>query len=84
MRITQPLGARLVFLVPRQRAMESGSSTAIYMMLSIIEYQDPAGVYNLTLDQIRGQFEREYRMTVTATWRRAAADFKSPSATELA
>ncbi|KAJ7259029.1 hypothetical protein C8J57DRAFT_1234019 [Mycena rebaudengoi] len=82
--ILQPPGARLVFLVARRRAMASGSLPAIYIMYTIMEYQERAGLHHLTLDRIRGQFEREYRVTITPSSIEAAGPFEPPTKQEPA
>ncbi|KAJ7248669.1 hypothetical protein C8J57DRAFT_1672388 [Mycena rebaudengoi] len=82
--ILHPPGARLVFLVARHRAMASGSLPAIYMMYTIVEYQERARLHELTRDQIRGQFEREYRVTITPSSIKAAGPFEPPTKQELA
>jgi hypothetical protein len=58
--------------------MASGSLPAIYIMYTIMEYQERAGLHHLTLDRIRGQFEREYRVTITPSSIEAAGPFEPP------
>ncbi|KAJ7462476.1 hypothetical protein FB451DRAFT_1180768 [Mycena latifolia] len=80
---SQPPGARLVFLVARRRAMASGSFSAIYMMLDILEYQQPLGLFDLTIYQLRRQFEKKYHITVSAAGKQAAGPFAPPTAQEF-
>ncbi|KAJ7607259.1 hypothetical protein DFH06DRAFT_1347524 [Mycena polygramma] len=81
--IEYPPGARDVFLVARRRAMASGSLPAIHMMYTIVLDGTLNGYYPLTPEQIRRQFEREYRVAITPATMRAAAPFAPPAAQEL-
>ncbi|KAJ7458571.1 hypothetical protein FB451DRAFT_1273482 [Mycena latifolia] len=82
-RIVYPPGAQMVFLVARRRAMASGDASAIYMILRIVEYQKPFVPLDLTSEQFRGQFEREYRVTISEAGRQAAGPFAPPTDKEL-
>ncbi|KAF8155011.1 hypothetical protein K438DRAFT_1987237 [Mycena galopus ATCC 62051] len=76
--------ARKFFLIARRRAMASGSLPAIYTMLEIIESQIED--CNLTMDQVRNQFELEYGLklpTSPAAIRAVAKDFERPTTQEL-
>ncbi|KAJ7176069.1 hypothetical protein C8R43DRAFT_1230303 [Mycena crocata] len=55
---------RLAFLVARRRAFASGSPSAVYAMYSILELCQRAGLVNLTLEQMRRQFEIEYGLSL--------------------
>ncbi|KAJ7209310.1 hypothetical protein GGX14DRAFT_395415 [Mycena pura] len=59
--------AQMVFLVARRRAMASGSPPAVHMMFTIVKHQWKyvAGTPDMTLEQIRTQFEKEYHVKVT-------------------
>ncbi|KAJ6545239.1 hypothetical protein B0H19DRAFT_1075585 [Mycena capillaripes] len=57
-----PDGLRLTFFVARRRAMASGDSGAVRKMHDVLLQR--AGAVNLTPTQIRGQLEREYRVTL--------------------
>ncbi|KAJ7844065.1 hypothetical protein B0H13DRAFT_2364465 [Mycena leptocephala] len=83
--IKHPPGAGVTFLVARRRAMASGSVPAIHMMFAIAKYGEVAGVtiYNVTVDQIRRQFEMEYRVEITPANIRAAEPFAPPTPQEL-
>ncbi|KAJ7458591.1 hypothetical protein FB451DRAFT_1406343 [Mycena latifolia] len=77
---TLPAIPRLTFLVAHRRAMASGSLSALYMMLTILEcHFFPA----LTQEQMERQFEKEYRITVSAAGRQAAGPFLCPTQTEF-
>ncbi|KAJ7799521.1 hypothetical protein B0H13DRAFT_2390985 [Mycena leptocephala] len=82
--IKHPPGG-VTFLVGRRRAMASGSVPAIHMMFAIAKYGEVAGVtiYNVTVDQIRRQFEMEYRVEITPANIRAAEPFAPPTPQEL-
>ncbi|KAJ7653941.1 hypothetical protein DFH06DRAFT_1330035 [Mycena polygramma] len=62
-RIQEP-GMRVVFLVARRRAFASGDPVAVRKMFNLLRGQQRAGFVNLTVAQIRGQFEREFRLTL--------------------
>ncbi|KAJ7676577.1 hypothetical protein DFH06DRAFT_1168555 [Mycena polygramma] len=83
--VKNPPGAREVFLVARRRAMASGSVPAIHMMFTIIKYGEVDGVtiYDLTVDQIRRQFEMEYRIELTPGAIQTAEPFIPPTVEEL-
>ncbi|KAJ6492028.1 hypothetical protein C8R45DRAFT_190981 [Mycena sanguinolenta] len=81
--IGYPPGARLIFLVARRRAMASGSLSAIYQMLSILEFEEDLGVRNFTHARYRRQLEKEYAIKITPAGRRAAGKFDPPTAQEL-
>ncbi|KAJ6600561.1 hypothetical protein DFH09DRAFT_1303013 [Mycena vulgaris] len=74
----------LTVLVVRRRAMPSGSLSAVYMMLSIVDRESAQreGSLGLTLEQVRRQFETEYRVSTAEAARRAADEFTSPTAQE--
>ncbi|KAJ7690961.1 hypothetical protein B0H17DRAFT_1201318 [Mycena rosella] len=59
-RIQDPV-LRLMFLIARRRAMASGDRGAVGKMHDVLVRQQRAGVFDVTLLQIRGQLEREYR-----------------------
>ncbi|KAJ7239061.1 hypothetical protein C8J57DRAFT_1246108 [Mycena rebaudengoi] len=67
LRIFDPPGAQMVFLVARRRGMASGSPPAVHMMFTIVkhQWQHVTGNPDITLEQIRSQFEMEYRVTMT-------------------
>ncbi|KAF8188474.1 hypothetical protein K438DRAFT_1972175 [Mycena galopus ATCC 62051] len=76
--------ARMCFLIARRRAMASSSLLAIYTMLEIIESQIED--CNLTMDQVRSQFELEYGLklpTSPAAIQAVAKDFERPTTQEL-
>ncbi|KAJ6533699.1 hypothetical protein B0H19DRAFT_1272339 [Mycena capillaripes] len=77
--------AQLVFLVARSRAMASGSPPAVHMMFTIVkhQWQHVAGSPDITLEQIRSQFEKEYRVKVTEMGVEGAGAFVPPSRKEL-
>ncbi|KAJ7473150.1 hypothetical protein B0H11DRAFT_2236688 [Mycena galericulata] len=83
--VRSPPGAPQVFLVARRRAMSSGSVPAIHMMFTIIRYGEEDGmtVYDLSVDQIRRQFELEYRVEITPASIEAAEAFTPPTPQEL-
>ncbi|KAJ6467448.1 hypothetical protein C8R45DRAFT_1020042 [Mycena sanguinolenta] len=58
-RIFDPPGTQIVFLVARRRAMASGSLPAIHMMFMIMKHQIITKRAILTMEQIRRQFEKE-------------------------
>ncbi|KAJ7494001.1 hypothetical protein FB451DRAFT_1491593 [Mycena latifolia] len=55
---------RLIFLIARRRAMASGDRGAVCKMYDVLDGLQRAGVINLTQAQIRGQLEREYRVSL--------------------
>ncbi|KAJ6532143.1 hypothetical protein DFH09DRAFT_1326270 [Mycena vulgaris] len=63
--------------------MASRSLAAVYMMLSIVESVQREGSLDLTLEQVRRQFETEYRVSTTEAARRAANEIAPPTAQEL-
>ncbi|KAJ7259729.1 hypothetical protein C8J57DRAFT_1339037 [Mycena rebaudengoi] len=75
--------SRIVFLVARRRAMASGSPPAIYMMYKIMEYLQKEATINLTPDQIRRQFEKEYGIPLTPNAFRSAEPFTQPTQQEV-
>ncbi|KAJ6575637.1 hypothetical protein DFH09DRAFT_1311696 [Mycena vulgaris] len=83
LRIEYPPGAKLVFLVARRRAMAAGSLAAIYMMLKILEYHEPPAEFDLTIEQIRRQLEKEYNVTLSDVGPQAERAFKPPTAQEV-
>ncbi|KAJ6566519.1 hypothetical protein B0H19DRAFT_1257727 [Mycena capillaripes] len=82
-RIIHPPGAQMVFLVARRRAMASGDLPAINMMYSIIRYLHSGGFVCLTLEQIKKQFEREYRVKMTDDGVVGAGPFTPPTRQDL-
>ncbi|KAJ6536157.1 hypothetical protein B0H19DRAFT_1270954 [Mycena capillaripes] len=64
LRVIHPPGAQIIFLVARRRAMASGDPAAVNTMIGIIQLMWRHGMVNLTPEQIRGQFEREYRVEI--------------------
>ncbi|KAJ7110583.1 hypothetical protein C8R44DRAFT_743053 [Mycena epipterygia] len=81
--IREPPCSRIAFLIARRRAMASGSVPDIYIMHDIIQHINKLGLYNLSVDQIRRQFELEYRITITDSGRKAAGRFAPPTQQEL-
>ncbi|KAJ7249851.1 hypothetical protein C8J57DRAFT_1521465 [Mycena rebaudengoi] len=77
--------AQDVFLVARRRAMASGSVPAIHMMYSILNYgqEDGTTIYNISVEQVRRQFEIEYRVEITPATIHSAEPFVPPTAQEL-
>ncbi|KAJ7262967.1 hypothetical protein C8J57DRAFT_445437 [Mycena rebaudengoi] len=75
--------SRIVFLVARRRAMASGSPSAVYTMYKIIESLQKEGTTNLTLDQIRRQFEKEYGIPLTPDAIQSAEPFTQPTQQEV-
>jgi hypothetical protein len=75
--------ARIVFFVARRRAMASGSPSAVYKMYKILEPLQKEGTINLTLDQIRLQFEKEYGIPLTPDAIRSAEPFTQPTQQEV-
>ncbi|KAJ7927800.1 hypothetical protein B0H13DRAFT_2312208 [Mycena leptocephala] len=63
-KIVDPPGAQLIFLVARCRAMASGDPAAVNMMLSIIKFMSRHGMMDLTPKQISTQLERDYRVKI--------------------
>ncbi|KAJ6546081.1 hypothetical protein DFH09DRAFT_1367513 [Mycena vulgaris] len=78
--ITHPPGARPIFIVARRRAMASGSLSALYMMLTILECQCFRAI---TDDQIHRQLKSGYQLTVTDAGREIAWPFPPPTSEEL-
>ncbi|KAJ7473457.1 hypothetical protein FB451DRAFT_1367399 [Mycena latifolia] len=74
--------SRVVFLVARRRAMASGSIPAIHMMFKIVKHEVESGSLNLTVDQVRQQFELEYDIKITPAAIQAAAPFAPPTLQE--
>ncbi|KAF7332857.1 hypothetical protein MVEN_02390700 [Mycena venus] len=62
--VVHPPGSQLLFLVARRRAMASGDPAAVNVMIGVIKFMWSHGMVDLTPEQIRGQFEREYRVKV--------------------
>ncbi|KAJ7206573.1 hypothetical protein GGX14DRAFT_637636 [Mycena pura] len=85
LRILDPPGAQMVFLVARRRAMASGSPPAVHMMFTVVKHQWKyvAGTPDMTLEQIRSQFEKEYRVKVTEMGVEGAGAFVPPTQQEL-
>ncbi|KAF8164625.1 hypothetical protein K438DRAFT_2025256 [Mycena galopus ATCC 62051] len=85
LRIFDPPGAQMVFLVARRRALASGSPPAVHMMFTIVKHQWQHATCNpdLTLDQIRCQLEKEYRVKVTEMGVEGAGEFLPPTRKEL-
>ncbi|KAJ7271835.1 hypothetical protein C8J57DRAFT_1507739 [Mycena rebaudengoi] len=85
LRIFDPPGAQMVFLVARRRAMASGSPTAVHMMFTIVkhQWQHVTGNPDITLEKIRSQFEMEYRVTMTEMGVEGAGAFVPPMRKEL-
>ncbi|KAJ6467066.1 hypothetical protein C8R47DRAFT_1078783 [Mycena vitilis] len=81
--IEYPPGARDVFFVARRRPVASSSLPAIHLMYTIVLDGTLNGYYTLTLEQIRRQFEREYRVAITPATLRAAPPFEPLTAQEL-
>ncbi|KAJ7262955.1 hypothetical protein C8J57DRAFT_1334326, partial [Mycena rebaudengoi] len=75
--------SRIVFLVARRRAMASGSPSAVYTMYKIIESLQKEGTTNLTLDQIRRQFEKEYGIPLTPDAIQSAEPFTQSTQQEV-
>jgi hypothetical protein len=63
--------------------MASGSPSAVYTMYKIMEYLQKKGTINLTLDQIRRQFEKEYDIPLTPDAIRSAEPFTQPTQQEI-
>ncbi|KAJ7264375.1 hypothetical protein C8J57DRAFT_1230847 [Mycena rebaudengoi] len=61
----------------------SSAPPAIHMMYHIVEFQERLGLHELTLDQNRDQFEREYRVKITPDMIKAAGPFSPPTQQEL-
>ncbi|KAJ7690989.1 hypothetical protein B0H17DRAFT_1201339 [Mycena rosella] len=70
-RIQDPV-LRLMFLIARRRAMASGDRGAVGKMHDVLVRQQRAGAFDVTLLQIPGQLEREYRVELTAVMSLAA------------
>ncbi|KAJ6492142.1 hypothetical protein C8R45DRAFT_1073486 [Mycena sanguinolenta] len=81
--VRYPPGAKLIFLVARRRAMASGSLSAIFKMLEILEFEEEFGLRNLTLPYYRRQFEKEYDIKITSELIQASDKFAPPTAKEL-
>ncbi|KAJ7881936.1 hypothetical protein B0H13DRAFT_931016 [Mycena leptocephala] len=84
-RVMHPPGAQIVFLVARRRAMASGDPAAVNMMLGIIHFMWCHNLVKLTPEQIRGQFERDYRVKIGETGGVVGVgptDFKLPTKLE--
>jgi hypothetical protein len=75
----------MVFLVARRRAMASGSPPAVHMMFTIVkhQWQHITSDSDITLEQIRSQFEKEYRVKVTEMGVVGAGAFVPPMRKEL-
>ncbi|KAJ6521042.1 hypothetical protein B0H19DRAFT_1286597 [Mycena capillaripes] len=85
-RIIHPPNAQIVFLVARRRAMASGDPAAVNMMLGIIHFMWCHDLVKLTPEQIRGQFERDYRVKIGETGGVVGVgptDFKLPTKQEV-
>ncbi|KAF8206680.1 hypothetical protein K438DRAFT_1816267 [Mycena galopus ATCC 62051] len=85
-RIIHPPGAQIIFLVARRRAMVSGDPAAVNMMFGIIHLMWCHDLVKLTLEQIRGQFERDYRVKIGETGGVVGigpTDFKLPTKQEM-
>jgi hypothetical protein len=65
--------------------MASGSVPAIHMMYSILNYgqEDGITIYNISVEQVRRQFEIEYRVEITPATIHSAEPFVPPTAQEL-
>ncbi|KAJ7676782.1 hypothetical protein DFH06DRAFT_1428576 [Mycena polygramma] len=83
--VKHPPGASDVFLVARRRAMASGSIPAIHMMFAIATHGEVDGmtVYDVAVEQMRRQFEMEYRIELTPAAIQAAEPFAPPTQSEL-
>ncbi|KAJ6549333.1 hypothetical protein DFH09DRAFT_620491 [Mycena vulgaris] len=71
---------------PRVRPLfraASESLPAVHMMLNIVESAQRERSLDLTLEQVRRQFETEYRVSTTETARLAAGEFALPTPHEL-
>ncbi|KAJ7633659.1 hypothetical protein DFH06DRAFT_1479568 [Mycena polygramma] len=64
LRVTEPPGAHIVFLVAHRRAMTSGSLPAINMMHTILCYQTAIGLSRIPVQMIRSQLQTEYRVKI--------------------
>ncbi|KAJ7496284.1 hypothetical protein B0H11DRAFT_2000425 [Mycena galericulata] len=73
--------ARLLFLVARRRAMASGSLPAIHKMMEVIEWQ--IHLMNLSMEQVKRQFEIEYAISITSSAIQSAEAFAWPSEDEF-
>ncbi|KAJ7431936.1 hypothetical protein B0H11DRAFT_2128180 [Mycena galericulata] len=86
-RIIHPPGAQIIFLVARRRAMASGDPAAVNMMLGIIHFMWCHDLVKLTPEQIRSQFEKDYRVKIGETgWSVVGVgptDFKLPTQQEM-
>ncbi|KAF7354355.1 hypothetical protein MVEN_01124100 [Mycena venus] len=85
LRIFDPPGAQMVFLVARRCAMASGSPAAVHMMFTIVKHQWQHVTCNpdITLEQIRSQLEKEYRVKVTDMGVEGTGAFVPPTRKEL-
>ncbi|KAJ7744068.1 hypothetical protein DFH07DRAFT_777222 [Mycena maculata] len=76
---------RAVFLVARRRAMASGSVPAIHTMFGIATYgaEDGVTIHDVTIEQVRRQFEGDYRIEITPASIQSAEPFSQPTPQEL-
>ncbi|KAJ7642190.1 hypothetical protein FB45DRAFT_1126552 [Roridomyces roridus] len=82
--IDLPPGIRDIFLVARRRAMGSGSIPAIHTMFKMVTETETRVIWGRpSVEQIRKQFEREYRVEITEETIRGAEPFASPTQREL-